>query len=299
MKLAQLLHNPGAGEEGHSRKELIGLIEKTLDVECRYFSTKENDWQDIEPGIDLLIIAGGDGTVRKVSRELLNRKRIDRQVPIAILPLGTANNIAKTLELTGDVKDIIKQWRKKLIRKFDIGRIEGIPGQQFFLEGFGYGIFPKLVKDMRKHDKQLKNMPEEKMKKAVETLREVIRSRKPFSCSVEIDGVDHSGNYILVEVMNIESIGPNLQLAPHANPGDGKLDVVLLTEQHRDQLLAQIENGDPGNTMAFPVFSGSSIHLHCESSRIHIDDELIKIVQPGPVHIEAQSGMLDFLIAGD
>src|SRR5688572_13921184 len=81
MKLAQLLHNPGAGEEAHSKKELIALIEETLDVECRYFSTKEKDWQDIEPGIDLLVIAGGDGTIRKVCRELLNRKRIDRQVP--------------------------------------------------------------------------------------------------------------------------------------------------------------------------------------------------------------------------
>lgn len=296
MKLAQLLHNPGAGEEAYSKKELIALIEETLDVECRYFSTKENEWKDIEPGIDLLVIAGGDGTVRKVSRELLNRKRIDRQVPIAILALGTANNIAKTLDIKDDPKEIIKCWRKKQIKKFDIGRLEGIPNQQFFLEGFGYGIFPSLIKSMRDHDKELKSQPDEKMNKAVEVLAEKIKTKKPFSCSVEIDGVDHSGNYILVEVMNIQSVGPNLRLAPHADPGDGKLEVVLLTEQHRGQLLAQIANEDPGNVPAFPIFKGSSIHLHCESSRVHIDDELIKIVEPGPVQIEAQSGMLEFLV---
>ena len=68
MRLAQLLHNPGAGDEFHPKNELISMIEETLDLECRYFSTKEKDWKDIEPGIDLLIIAGGDGTVRKVSR---------------------------------------------------------------------------------------------------------------------------------------------------------------------------------------------------------------------------------------
>ena len=299
MKLAQLLHNPGAGEEAHSKKELISLIEETLDLECRYFSTKEKEWKDIEPGIDLLIIAGGDGTVRKVSRELLNRKRIDRQVPIALLPLGTANNIAKTLDLMGDVKDIVKRWRKRIIKKFDIGRLEGIPEQQFFLEGFGYGIFPSLIKQMREHDKELKSMPDEKMKKAIEVLVEIIQTKKPFSCSVEIDGVDHSGNYILVEVMNIQSVGPNLRLAPHADPGDGRLEVVLLTEQHRDQLLSQLEKDDPDTDMAFPSFKGSSIHLHCEDSRLHIDDELVKIVQPGPVHIEAQVGMLDFLVKGE
>lgn len=296
MKLAQLLHNPGAGEESHSKKELITLIEETLDLECRYFSTKEKDWQDIEPGIDLLIIAGGDGTVRKVSRELLNRKRIDRQVPIAILPLGTANNIAKTLNITGEDKDIIKGWRKKNIKRFDIGRLEGVPDQQFFLEGFGYGIFPALIKAMRGPDKELKKMPEEKLQRAVEELEDIIRNKKPFSCSVEIDGVDHSGNYILVEAMNTQSIGPNLILDPHADPGDGKLELVLLTESHRDQLLTQIKNGDSLTNDAFPVFKGFSFHLHCESSYVHIDDELVKIKEPGPVHIEAQGGMLDFLV---
>lgn len=296
MRLAQLLHNPGAGDEYHPKGELISMIEETLDLECRYFSTKENDWKDIEPGIDLLIIAGGDGTVRKVSRELLHRKRIDRQVPIAILPLGTANNIAKTLNIKGEVKDIIKSWRKRNIKKFDIGRIEGIPDQKFLLEGLGYGIFPNVIKGMRGPDKELKNMPEEKMKKAVEMLADVIRDQEPFYCSIEIDGTDHSGNYLLVEVVNIQSIGPNLQLAPHADPGDGKLEVVLLTSQHRDQLLAQVHAGGPEKVMAFPVFKGNSIHLHCEETNVHNDDELLKIKQPGPVHIECQSGMLDFLI---
>jgi diacylglycerol kinase family enzyme len=296
MKLAQLLHNPTAGEEVHSKKELIALIEETLDVECRYFSTKEKEWKDIEPGVDLLVIAGGDGTIRKVSRELLNRKRIDRQVPIAILPLGTANNIAKTLHIQGEIKDIVKCWRKKNIKRFDIGRIEGMTEAQFFLEGFGYGIFPNLMKVMRGPDKELKKYPEEKMQRAVAELEEIILTKKPFSCSVEIDGVDHSGNYILVEVMNTESIGPNLRLAPDANPGDGKLELVLLTEKHRDQLLDQVRRPDSNDTMAFPAYKGFSIQLHCEETQLHVDDELIKIKSPGPVHIEAQTGMLDFLI---
>ena len=139
-------------------------------------------------------------------------------------------------------------------------------------------------------------MPEEKMQRAIEELEEIISSKKPFSCSVEIDGVDHSGNYILVEVMNTTSIGPNLQLAPHANPGDGQLELVLLTEKHRDQLLEQIRKGVPGTESAFPAYRGSSLHLHCEETNVHIDDELTKIKEPGPVHIEAQSGMLDFLV---
>lgn len=273
------------------------MIEKTLDVECRYFSTKENDWKDIEPGIDLLVIAGGDGTVRKVSRELLNRKRIDRQVPIAILPLGTANNIARTLGITGNVQDTVKSWRKRNIRRFDIGRLDGVNSKQFFLEGFGYGIFPELIRAMRRPDKELKKQPDEKMLRAVEELEEVILSKKPFSCSIEVDGADHSGNFIMVELMNIASIGPNLVLAPNANPTDGKLELVLLTEQHRDQLLNHVRKPDITlNHAAYPTYKGSSIHLHCEEDLLHIDDELIKVKQLRPVHVEGQSGMLEFLV---
>ena len=42
---------------------------------------------------------------------------------------------------------------------------------------------------------------------------------------ITLDGKDFSGEYILVEVMNIQYIGPSLHLAPSADPGDGQLEV--------------------------------------------------------------------------
>ena len=50
---------------------------------------------------------------------------------------------------------------------------------------------------------------------------------------ITLDGEDLSGEYILLEVMNIQHIGPSLHLAPDANPGDGLLDVVLVKAAHR------------------------------------------------------------------
>jgi Sphingosine kinase and enzymes related to eukaryotic diacylglycerol kinase len=298
MKLAALLHNPGAGDEDHSIEELINLIQNSLQLECRYFSTKEEGWEEFEPGTDLLIVAGGDGTVRKVARALLNRKQIDKKLPIALLPFGTANNIAKALHIQGNSEEVIQRWRREHFIKFDAGRIEGIRGQKFLIEGFGYGVFPALIDAMKKPDKLLKTKPQRKMRLAIELLEEVALAQQPFYCSVDLDGMDMSGNFLMVEVMNIASIGPNLVLAPDADPADGLLDVMLIREQDRQQLLDYINNKRLGNDnqLQLPAYRAKHIHLHCEEHLIHVDDELIKLKESCPVRIEMQSGMLEFMI---
>ncbi|MEO8627522.1 MAG: hypothetical protein ABI612_05390 [Betaproteobacteria bacterium] len=51
-----------------------------------------------------------------------------------------------------------------------------------------------------------------------------------------LDGNDISGVYIMFQAMNIQRVGPNLFIAPDADPGDGLFDVVLLAEDERAKL---------------------------------------------------------------
>jgi diacylglycerol kinase (ATP) len=88
-----LLHNPTAGASHPNAEELLEGIHKAIGVKPRYFSIKNPDWKDaVSKRWDAVILAGGDGTVGKSVRWLRNRK-----TPMAILPLGTANNIARSL----------------------------------------------------------------------------------------------------------------------------------------------------------------------------------------------------------
>ena len=110
MKKATLLHNPKAGEESFTREELISKIE-AQGIKCVYQSTKADHWK-IEEDSDFVIVAGGDGTVKKVTEKLL-KKNDHKNFPLALLPAGTANNIARTLDLSMDEDLVISNWKKK------------------------------------------------------------------------------------------------------------------------------------------------------------------------------------------
>jgi diacylglycerol kinase (ATP) len=297
MKVVKLFHNPGAGEESHTKKDLVALIESE-GFECRYSSTKKEGWEDIEPETDLVVIAGGDGTVRKVAAELLSRKLVDKRLPIGLLPLGTANNIAKTLGIEGQSAVIIEALDKQNIKKYDVGRVEGLKGVKFMIEGLGYGVFPKLIKDMREIDKQVSDKPEERMQIAMEKLHDIIMGYKPVYFEITIDEQDYSGKYLLVEVMNIRSIGPNLQLAPAADPGDGLFEVVLVGEDKREQLAVYVNNKLNGTEKGFKskTIKGKKIQIFTKEEIVHVDDELLKPGEPEKIQIELLEGMLDFLV---
>jgi len=117
-----LIHNPGAGDEQQPTAGQIEALMKEAGHKVRYQSTKENGWQKaLKKSADLVAVAGGDGTVGKVARRL-----IGSGVPIAVLPLGTANNISKTLGIADlPITQLIPGWESARRLKFDAGIATG------------------------------------------------------------------------------------------------------------------------------------------------------------------------------
>lgn len=297
MKLVSLLHNPTAGDEEHSKEKLIELIEAN-GFECRYSSTKKRDWKDLKPNADFLVVAGGDGTVRKITMKLLEKRLMDKMWPVALLPLGTANNIAKTLCIEGKTEDIIQSWHKAKAKKYDVGKIDHAGTPHFFLESFGYGIFPYLMKQMKKSGKDEIEQPEKRIKAALKLLHEISLSYKPRYCRLVTDGIDHSDKFLLVEIMNTQSIGPNLVLAPYAATDDGHLDVVLVPEKDKEKFAAYILNKINGEEEAykFPCIKAKKIEISWEGTHMHADDKVIRSEKNTEVTIELKEGLLEFLV---
>jgi diacylglycerol kinase family enzyme len=289
MKKAKLHHNPGAGEEDYTEEELCTIL-RNEGFECRHFST-ENDF---------IIVAGGDGTVRKTVKELLQKEDQEPQVPLALLPMGTANNIANALSITGKLKDIIRNWHQHHLLYYDAGTVSGVPETSFFLEGLGCGVFPQLIHQMKPLSEVLNNCEtSEKIRKALEELHALIPSFEAIDTTLQIDGNEYKGRYLLVEIMNIRSIGPNLVLAPHADPGDGMLEVVLVPEEQRFALALYVQEQLNGiaSTFPFPAIQARQATLQCNASLLHIDDQLIENpAEQITLKIALEPGRLSFLV---
>ena len=93
---AILFHNPTAGWGKFTKKELMTAL-RLGGLTPHYCSTKGRRFKKtLHQPADLVVVAGGDGTVTKVIAQMP-----DLRIPVAILPLGSANNIARSFGVAG------------------------------------------------------------------------------------------------------------------------------------------------------------------------------------------------------
>jgi diacylglycerol kinase (ATP) len=295
-----LIHNPGAGKQARTAAgRLVGLLSEA-GHEVRYQSSKDDGWeQTLEEPADLVVVAGGDGTVSRVARRLAGRG-----IPVAALPAGTANNISRSLGLVErPFEELIRSWPEARRVKLDIGIAEGPWGTRHFVEGIGTGLFARLLATSGKAIKRRKMSPDEKVANALERLKRRAQRAKPLALKAWIDGNDISGKYLLLEAVNIPYVGSNLFLAPDSKPGDGHLEVVLVTEAERERLVKYLETWQENRERlaVLPSHRGKSLKLEWTGFEIHIDDKLwpqkADAGDPPPARVEARvNGQVDFLV---
>src|SRR6476661_1281981 len=137
-----LIHNPAAGRQGadDARKLVTFLKEHGYDV--RYQSAKEEGWKKaLKQPADMIVVAGGDGTVAKVTRRM-----VGHGIPVGLLPSGTANNIARSLGLLErPFEELVRGWQDGRRVKLDVGVAKGPWGERYFVEGVGAGVFASLL----------------------------------------------------------------------------------------------------------------------------------------------------------
>jgi diacylglycerol kinase family enzyme len=269
-----IIHNPGSGEGSFGSGDLVAAA-REHGHQVTFASTEDADAvaaRLAEP-TDLVVVSGGDGTVRNVLTRL-----IGRDVPATLVPAGTANNIARTIGLLKDPRELIAGWSHAETITFDTGIVRGVTGPLPLIEGTGFGPIAVTIAALSSlTDAEAKaEWIEQEVRRDLKVLREVLADYPLHDCRVNIDGRDLSGRYLLVEVMNIRSVGPTVELAPGASVSDGLFDIVLLGEEERavlrDYLTARIDGGKP--ILRVPTHRGRHVKLAWRGSRVHIDDQV-------------------------
>ena len=265
-----LIHNPGAGRQrGGAAAELTAFLEER-GYDVRYQSAKEDDWKkSLGKPADMVVVAGGDGTVAKVTRRM-----VGRGIPVGVLPSGTANNIARTLGLVErPFEELVRGWREGRRVKLDVGVAKGPWGERYFVEGVGAGLFASLLANPAVPSIKQRTSAVET---ALERLREQAQTCEPLEIHARLDGKDISGRYLMLEALNLRYVGPNLHLALDTKPGDGALDVVLVTDAERNRLLHYLEHwqGNRERLAVLPSLRGKHLEIEWTGFALHIDDKL-------------------------
>lgn len=296
MKNAVLFYNPNAGAKALQHDKLAKLFEMQ-GIKCECVSIKDKDWEEFDEKVDLLLVAGGDGSIRSVAGALLRRNLMQKQFPLGIIPMGTANNFSKTLGIPQKTEDAVGVLSKSVIRKLDVGFVDGLGKTDYFLEGVGVGLFPKLMKKMDKLGDPDGETVEEKLLDTLAVLEEITENYEGFPISIIADGVKFEGNYLMLEIMNSKSIGPNLMLAEKADPGDGQFEVVLIHENQRPKLLNHIRSQIKGKNDGFEYahLKAKKLVISMPHIDVHVDDKIVKF-SGGEITVYLKNGILEMFV---
>jgi diacylglycerol kinase (ATP) len=290
MKIA-LLHNAASGRRVSldSLRELIGREQHEL---IRVIEHGADASRLADAPAELVVAAGGDGTVADAMRVTARR-----DVPLAVLPLGTANNIAFSLGVKGPLELLARGWHRATVRPFDIGVLEGPGAAQTFVEGVGGGLVEASLTSFLRRPMRRGEPPPWQLVRALRRYAHTLPRVRPRSWSLRLDGTPREGEFLLVEVLNIRAVGPNLDLAPHASPSDGTFTVVTAGEADRPALVRYIEERLAGSEGRLNLEHASARCVEIfDPQALHVDDEILRVPPGAAVSIRIEPAALQLLM---
>lgn len=268
MRIA-LLHNATAGNEDHSDAKLSELI-RAAGHEVTHVVGRLRDLTAAlqRAPCDMVVIAGGDGTVGRAACELAGW-----QIPLTILPLGTANNTARSLGLSHRNKKLIKGWQGGSLVPFDLCFLNDGAVRHRFAEAVGWGVFPLAIAAAK--GQSFEGTRRQQLKRDRALFQACIGQAPIRHYEIEVDGQDYSGEYVLVEVVNVPLIGPRLEISPRSESSDGLVELVLAGASERAALEQLVASGQavPGSLRSA---RGAQIRVQASEGLLHRDGTLVR-----------------------
>lgn len=223
MKKARIIYNPSSGRETF-RRELPYVLQRLEEAgyeTSAHATTGEGDAEAaakyaLSRSFDLVIAAGGDGTINEVMHGLAEQ---NHRPKVGIIPTGTTNDFARALHIPRDIPkavDIIVDGYSKLL---DIGRVNN----QYFINIAGGGKLTELTYDVPVKLKTVLGQLAYYVKGV-----EMLPSLKPARVKIEYDGNVIDDDIMIFLVSNSNSVGGFEKLAPYADLSDGYFDLIIL-----------------------------------------------------------------------
>ncbi len=220
MKQAIFLYNDHSGKGRIARcvNEICTVFARagyTIKPQLIDFAANPFDGHET---IDLMVAAGGDGTINFVVNSM-KTKGLD--IPLGVIPAGTANDFARALGMSFEPLEAARQIASGHIDRVDVGRVNNL----FFVNVFSFGLFTttsQRTPDARKHKWG-------KLAYILEGAKE-LRAVHTVPLRIAADGAEFELKSLIVLIFNGETAG-GFHLARRSSIKDGLFDCVLLEKK--------------------------------------------------------------------
>ncbi|WP_404428916.1 diacylglycerol/lipid kinase family protein [Sutcliffiella horikoshii] len=230
MKRVAVIVNPNAGN-----KKLINSIEQieekllsTFDEVTIHPTEKEGDGarlvEKLANHVDLLIGAGGDGTIFELINALAP---LEKRPVFAIIPGGTCNDFSRTLGINQHPIKAVEQIMEKRTEKVDVGKSDN----QYFLNFWGIGLVSKVSDNIDSGTKQLLG----KLSYYI-SAGQTVMEEEPFQLTIESETQSYEGDAVMLLIGNGSFLGGIQSFFPSSSVRDGELDVMIIKQTSIAQL---------------------------------------------------------------
>ena len=265
MKKIKFIYNPTAGDSSIIDKldEIIKVHQQKgysiFPIRLDDLNNMEKALEDINCGYSHILVAGGDGTVDLLINQMMELK-VD--LPIGILPTGTANDFSTYIGMPMDIIDACRQILESRPIKMDLGKVN----DRYFVNVASAGLFTDVS---QKTDSKVKNT----IGKLAYYLKaiEQIPNFKKIPVKIASEDAKYNGDMYMILVFNGRMAG-NIELAyrPHGN--DGKLDVILIKAESLVDLFPLLIKFLKGDHLEEPV---GLLYFQTEELYIETDDNTL------------------------
>ncbi|MGL6114205.1 YegS/Rv2252/BmrU family lipid kinase [Cetobacterium sp. SF1] len=292
MKRVRFIYNPHSGEQLILKylDKIIYLYQKhNLIIEPFRISFEfqlETSLNEVtEQDYDHILISGGDGTINQVINVLKNK---NLNIPIAVLPTGTANDFANLLNIPNNIETAVKQILNTTPKKIDIGKANDL----YFINIFSCGLFTDVS---QKTPSVLKNTLG-KLAYYFNGIKELPHLKK-IKLNIQTDEFVFQCNSLIFFVFNGKSAG-NFNIAYKSKIDDGLLDVIIVKSDSIASTVNSIFKFFKGEHLDHPE---GIIHFKSKTLTLAVDDNSINTDidgEPGPkfpIHIQCIKDGLSIL----
>ncbi|WP_203248542.1 diacylglycerol kinase [Sporosarcina beigongshangi] len=253
MKRARIIYNPTSGREIF-RKHLGEVLEKLekagYETSC-HATTCEGDAteaarQAVERGFDLIVAAGGDGTLNEVVAGISS---FDKRPKVGLIPTGTTNDFARALRIPRDIDAAVDI----IVRGETIPVDVGLMNDRHFINIAGGGRMTELTYDVPSKLKTVLGQLAYYLK-GIEMLPSIHSSH----VRIEYDGqvFDDEAMMFLVGLTN--SIGGFEKLAPNSSINDGKFTLLILKKCNIAEFIRVVSLALRGEHLGDPLVISSA-----------------------------------------